>query len=136
MDPKGPINLDKLIIDLEVFINSKLNLQNIDLNLNIELKNILGQLDSLNIKSLGYKFPELQLPQVDLLDPNFKIKNPDFLTKINDFETSFGELDIKLIDILKNIQDNPILKNIPEIGNINKNILFIYNLDNKLFFTY
>jgi len=120
--PNGGINLDKLMIDLQEFMNFKLNLDNIDLDLSIALKNILTDFQKINIPQLITELPDLEVSQINLQDPNFKFTNPDILLKINKFENIFGNWDVQINGILDIFNNNPIIKNLPENGQI-KNLI-------------
>ena len=123
------IKLDKLMIDLQEFMNFKLNLDGINLDLSIELKNIIADLEKINIPEIIYQLPDLQIPQIDLQDPNFKFKNPNLIQKINKFEEIFFNWDIKLQDIMGAFNNNFALKNIPGNQQIKD---FILDLKNNL----
>lgn len=128
-DPFGPINLDKILIDLQEFVNFKLNLGNIDLNLSILLNKLFADLESIKIPQMLINFVELRVPDANLTNPNFKFQNPDILSKINKFDTTFDGWILKINGILNIFNTNPLLMNIPEAGQIKGQFI---ELNNKL----
>ena len=116
--PNGVFDLDKFIIELQEFMNSKINLGNFNLDLNLKLKDISAQFENIKIPEMVNSLPEIQIPILDLRNPNFKFENPQFLNNINKFEGVFIEWDKNLTDITDIFNTDVLLKNLPETGQI------------------
>jgi hypothetical protein len=130
--PNGVFDLDKFILELQEFMNSKINLGDFNLDLNLKLKDILSQFEGIKIPELVNDIPELQISNIDLKNPNFKFENPNFLNNINKFEGIFVDWDKKIGDITHIFNTDILLKNLPEVGQI-KNLFNNLKVDlNKI----
>lgn len=117
-DPNGPVNLGKIMVDLQEFINFKLNLENIDLDLSKLLNGILLDLENIKIPEVLIELANLKLPDTTSRSPNFEASLPEISNKINKIKLKIDNWIIKLREITNIFNTDPTLANIPENGQI------------------
>ena len=102
-DPRNPFNINKIFIDLQEFINLKLNIDGVvNTGISVLLKESSLDIESMDLKDLAIKITEMRAPESTSQKENL-------LREINTIIESLNEWLVKIDNILDIVKNNLVI---------------------------